>query len=171
MSNFITTHSASGEPTFDSTISPSHHTIPMPGGSQQIIYTVHNALPLDLSSPSDLDQYAQDRTSGLPAGQISPPSGSAAGIITFDGGAESPMHRTMTMDIGYVIEGVVELRLGNEEEVKVLKAGDTYVQRGTLHGWKNVTPGGGEVKMFCVAYGAVSPIRVGGKELETQWGM
>lgn len=41
------------------------------------------------------------------------------------------MHRTETQDYGFVISGELELEL--EKERKVLKAGDFFVQRGTIH--------------------------------------
>jgi len=50
-------------------------------------------------------------------------------------GAESPMHRTETIDYGFVLEGEVVLVL-TDSEVQ-LRAGDMVVQRGTDHKWEN----------------------------------
>ena len=54
------------------------------------------------------------------------------------------MHRTRSLDYGVVVEGVVELVLpgevGGEErqgKVRRLGVGDTEVQRGTMHAWRN----------------------------------
>ncbi|KAF2663769.1 hypothetical protein BT63DRAFT_460893 [Microthyrium microscopicum] len=51
-------------------------------------------------------------------------------------GGSTPMHRTLTMDYGTVIEGEAELLLDSGER-RVLKAGDTIVQRATMHQWFN----------------------------------
>jgi quercetin dioxygenase-like cupin family protein len=46
------------------------------------------------------------------------------------------MHTTDTIDFEYIISGEVWLELDNGEEVH-LKAGDTVVQNGTRHAWRN----------------------------------
>ena len=46
------------------------------------------------------------------------------------------MHTTDTIDFVYVISGEVWLELDNGEEVH-LKLGDTVVQNGTRHAWRN----------------------------------
>jgi mannose-6-phosphate isomerase-like protein (cupin superfamily) len=46
------------------------------------------------------------------------------------------MHTTDTVDFEYVISGEVWLELDNGEEVH-LRAGDTVVQNGTRHAWRN----------------------------------
>jgi len=51
-------------------------------------------------------------------------------------GAESPMHRTETVDVGIVLEGETWLLLDDGSETLV-KPGDAVVQRGTNHAWAN----------------------------------
>ncbi|HEY7623064.1 MAG TPA: cupin domain-containing protein [Solirubrobacteraceae bacterium] len=51
-------------------------------------------------------------------------------------GAESPMHRTETVDVGVVIEGETWLLLDDGSETRV-GVGDAVVQRGTNHAWAN----------------------------------
>jgi mannose-6-phosphate isomerase-like protein (cupin superfamily) len=48
---------------------------------------------------------------------------------------EPGMHTTDTLDLVYVASGRVVLDLGDEE--RVLEAGDTVVQRGNRHAWRN----------------------------------
>ena len=50
-------------------------------------------------------------------------------------GAESPLHRTETVDYVIVIEGEIEMDM-DASTVK-LKQGDIMVQRGTNHAWAN----------------------------------
>jgi quercetin dioxygenase-like cupin family protein len=51
-------------------------------------------------------------------------------------GAESPMHRTETVDVGVVIDGETWLLLDDGSETRV-GPGDAVVQRGTAHAWAN----------------------------------
>jgi uncharacterized cupin superfamily protein len=46
------------------------------------------------------------------------------------------MHTTDTIDYGVVLSGEVYLELDGKQEV-LLKPGDTYVQNGTRHAWRN----------------------------------
>jgi naringenin degradation protein FdeH len=50
--------------------------------------------------------------------------------------AESPMHRTETVDVGVVLDGETWLLLDDGSETLV-RAGDAVVQRGTNHAWAN----------------------------------
>jgi uncharacterized cupin superfamily protein len=61
------------------------------------------------------------------------------------------MHRTNTIDYGYVIEGEMCLILDDGVEV-VLRQGDTVVQRGTNHAWANRS--GKTCRMLFVMMGA-----------------
>jgi quercetin dioxygenase-like cupin family protein len=51
-------------------------------------------------------------------------------------GAEAPMHRTQTVDVGVVLEGETWLLLDDGSETLV-GPGDAVVQRGTNHAWAN----------------------------------
>jgi uncharacterized cupin superfamily protein len=61
------------------------------------------------------------------------------------------MHRTDTIDYGYVIEGEMCLLLDDGAEV-VLREGDTVIQRGTNHAWLNRS--GRRCRMLFVMMGA-----------------
>jgi mannose-6-phosphate isomerase-like protein (cupin superfamily) len=51
-------------------------------------------------------------------------------------GSKPTMHRTDTIDFGFVLSGevVVELEGGGEQ---TMRPGDVYVQNGALHAWRN----------------------------------
>ncbi|MGZ4218497.1 MAG: cupin domain-containing protein [Solirubrobacteraceae bacterium] len=51
-------------------------------------------------------------------------------------GAESPMHRTETLDVGVVLDGETWLLPDDGSETRV-GPGDAVVQRGTNHAWAN----------------------------------
>lgn len=173
MPHYITTHNSSGEAIFDTSIPTSAHKISMrpdvpaddPTGIN-ILYTSHT-FRTNLSTTTDLTQYAHDRTNGLPPGTICPKDGFAVSTVTL-GPGKSPNHRTMTLDVIYIIEGVIELTL-DSGEMRTVRAGDSVVQRGTMHQWNNVTPDGGVARLFGVAVACEDPVRVGGKELSTEW--
>jgi mannose-6-phosphate isomerase-like protein (cupin superfamily) len=58
------------------------------------------------------------------------------GLIRYMEPDNPGMHTTDTIDFEYVISGEVWLELDNGEEVH-LKSGDTIVQNGTRHAWRN----------------------------------
>lgn len=52
--------------------------------------------------------------------------------------SDSPgMHQTNTIDYGFVLKGEIVLDLGKEQVL--LKEGDSFVQNGTRHAWRNQT--------------------------------
>jgi quercetin dioxygenase-like cupin family protein len=70
-------------------------------------------------------------------------------------GGSSPMHRTETIDVGYVISGEITMLLDDGSET-VIGAGGVVVQRGTNHQWFNRSEG--ETRMlFVLTDGAWDP--------------
>jgi len=100
-------------------------------------------------SPAPTDRFAQvwttaefpannqDATDGgeRPVG-IALPGGSVFRIGEIAPGANSPMHRTRSIDYGIVLEGELDMELDGGETVH-LGPGDVVVQRGTMHAWIN----------------------------------
>ena len=81
-----------------------------------------------------------------------PPGGVTVAIVTYEPGFQYPMHRTPTLDVGFIISGRLELVL--ERASTVLGPGECYVQRGTAHSWRVV---GDEPCTFCgIAVGAAT---------------
>ena len=69
--------------------------------------------------------------------RVPPPAGGVMVRFTeMAPGAESPMHRTETLDVGVVLEGETWLLLDDGSETRV-GVGDAVVQRGTNHAWAN----------------------------------
>ncbi|KAK4464566.1 oxalate oxidase GF-3.8 [Cladorrhinum samala] len=53
-------------------------------------------------------------------------------------------HRTETIDFGVVVNGEMELTVGegnkdHKRETRTLKVGDVVIQRGTMHAWRNAS--------------------------------
>ena len=165
MSQVITTHNSSGQAIFSPKVPEEQHDLPLPFGGMRIIYT-SDAIPTDLNSEADIDQYSRVRTAGLPAGAICPPGGTAAAIVSLRPGAQSPMHRTVTMDWAVILEGEIDLVLDGGE-TRRLRAGDSVVMRGTMHQWVNCSAGGW-ARMVAFAQNIV-PVEIGGKVLEMEF--
>ena len=56
-------------------------------------------------------------------------------ITTFDPGVASRTHRTQSSEYGVVLSG--EIKMVVDDTSVVMKAGDCFVQRGTIHDWLN----------------------------------
>lgn len=48
------------------------------------------------------------------------------------------MHRILSVDYGTLVHGQVELTLDSGEK-RIMNVGDTVVQRGTMHQWRNTS--------------------------------
>ncbi|KAJ0309079.1 hypothetical protein COL5a_001200 [Colletotrichum fioriniae] len=168
MSHHITTHDATGKAVF-SHASATRESHQVPSGSIQVVASTHNT-QLDLSSEADIVQYKIDRTQSLflSSRVITPDKGTSALVTVLNPGEEWPMHRTMTFDVVYMLEGVVELHLDSGEK-RVVRAGDLVTQRGTKHKWVNVTPDGRVAKWIVFAQAAGDVVRAGGKSLSHEW--
>ena len=71
-----------------------------------------------------------------PCARRRPPTGSIVRFTEMAPGAESPMHRTETVDVGVVLEGETWLLLDDGSQTRV-GVGDAVVQRATNHAWAN----------------------------------
>ncbi|KAL4784751.1 hypothetical protein BJX76DRAFT_356737 [Aspergillus varians] len=128
---FITSHNKDGEGVFVVDDDGDHHRVMVEGlAVANIIYSTAET-PVDLNDDKDLT-YARDNE---PA--IHVPNGSVARLIDFAPGVESPIHRALSIDYGVVIEGKFELTLDSGEK-RVMLPGDTSVNRGCMHKWKNL---------------------------------
>ena len=156
MAHFITTHNSSSESIFSTSSTDKRHTQDINGTTVETVYTF-TAFPPELSSEDDIRQY--DRNPGL-----SSDSKLAAVVGNFPPGAETPMHHTMTVNIGIVLEGTVELHL-DSGEVRTLKKGDSYTQRGTMHKWKNVSDEWVRIATFTMPI--AEPFEPNGKKIGT----
>ncbi|KXH69053.1 cupin domain-containing protein [Colletotrichum salicis] len=167
----ITTHDATGKAVF-SHASGTWESHQVPSGSIQVVASTHNT-PLDLSSEADIEQYKIDRTQSLflSSRVITPDKGTSALVTVLNPGEEWPIHRTMTFDVVYMLEGVVELHLDSGEK-RVVQAGRLgHPEGGRSISGVNVTPDGGVAKwiVFAQAAGDVGYAGGGGKSLSNEW--
>lgn len=105
---------------------PSHHDyFPPVGGFRVGLFTV----------PPDTTVLTDDLDIGAALGALEAALPGMAGHMEPD---NPGMHTTATVDFEYVVSGSVVLELDDGTEVEV-HAGDTVVQNGTRHAWRNRT--------------------------------
>ncbi|CAM1502039.1 Fc.00g040230.m01.CDS01 [Cosmosporella sp. VM-42] len=92
-----------------------------------------------------------------------PPKGANFAISQINPGSQSPMHRTLSLDYGFILSGEIVLVLDGGEE-KTLKAGEIIVQQGVNHSWVN--RGDEPCRIVFVMLGAEKIVLEDGRTLE-----
>lgn len=123
-----------------------------------------STFPPNMNANTDLTTHTELLQSGT-LGLVNPP-GSVARFVDFCPGASPLMHRTQSLDYGVVMEGAVEMVLDGGV-TRVLRRGDMAVQRGTNHGWRNLSETEW-ARMFFVLQGA-EKVEVGERTLEADY--
>ncbi|OAL40330.1 hypothetical protein AYO20_00066 [Fonsecaea nubica] len=143
-SRHITTHDANGVARFATadpadpsssaarTLSPNPTWSNFPTSGFGLAYAT-DTIPADFNGNADLDAY-NGYLQKHPG--ITIKGGSVCRVVDMAPGAKSPMHRTISIDYGVVLEGEVELELDSGEK-RLVRRGDIFVQRGTMHMWRN----------------------------------
>lgn len=96
---------------------------------------ITEGFPVKLYGPNDEDLRTYEKYLKEPPG-ITIGNGTVLRYVDMPPGVLSPMHRTVSLDYGVVIEGEVVLILDTGEE-RVMKRGDVSIQRATNHAWRN----------------------------------
>ena len=91
--------------------------------------------PVSFQNDNDITNYQGylDKAPGLVI-----PGGSVLRVVDCPPGSLSPMHRTISLDYGVVLEGEIWLELDSGEK-RLMRRGDISVQRGTMHAWRNAS--------------------------------
>jgi quercetin dioxygenase-like cupin family protein len=139
--NIITIHSETGESVFQDAASSTNTVTWKPaGGGGTYFADLHQSLTVPVSLTSGSATHDLAATAQLIAENTNIAGMPASGVVMrrtdLPPGAESPMHRTLSLDYGVVVAGKVELELDGGER-RVLGIGDTVIQRATMHKWKN----------------------------------
>ncbi|MCJ1313711.1 hypothetical protein MMC25_007390 [Agyrium rufum] len=130
----ITTMNAEGKAVIKST-----HVDPWtsfnPAASFNLLYTT-SSLPVPVNNEADIKAYEKSRESANVGHYI--PNGSVLRMVDTAPGNNGPpfMHRTKSLDYGFILFGSIELIL-DSGETKLLKQGDVIIQRGVMHAWRN----------------------------------
>lgn len=151
INRFITDHNSTGQAIFNTTHAEKLEWQEVGTANFALGYTT-SSYPVQFYDKSnndaaaDITQYSQYLVN-KPG--IVVPGGTVLRIVDMEPGALSPMHRTVSLDYGVVLEGEVELLL-DSGETRVMKKGDVSIQRGTMHAWRNVAPEGQWSRMLYV---------------------
>ncbi|ATZ53631.1 hypothetical protein BCIN_09g04390 [Botrytis cinerea B05.10] len=158
LQRLITTTDPNGKAILESNISPKSIWEPIQDNNMTffLAYTTHQ-FPASLShapssqnststTPIDIASYESD-LSTPPGLCIS--TGTVVRFVDFAPGFTCPMHKTVSLDYGVVLEGTIELLLDSGEK-KIMQRGDVCVQRATNHAWRNASEGDGWARMMFV---------------------
>jgi len=164
INRFITDHDSSGKAVFSSAIREDQPFKELPDGARFCLGYATNQIPVQLSDGADISIY-ENYLEKLPG--ITIPGGTVLRIVDMKPATTSPMHRTVSLDYGVVLEGQIELVL-DSGEVRIMNRGDVAIQRGTNHAWRNTSKVEWARMLYVLQEAA--PLTVGGKELEEDYG-
>ena len=125
-----------------------------PGAQSSVIWST-TGFPVD----NDGNEDPSGRKFGLTVD-----NGTVFRVLRLEPGNIPRMHRTESIDYAIVMAGEIDMELDNGVSVH-LKAGDTLVQRGTVHNWMNR---GTEPCVIAFILIAAKPVSAGGKTLHAE---
>jgi quercetin dioxygenase-like cupin family protein len=127
---------------------------PFPGADAKgaVVWTT-GSLPADNSADVEGDR----REAGASLN-----GGSVMRVTEFGPGFVSPMHRTLSIDYAMVLSGELEMELDSGVRVR-LGPGDTVVQRGGAHRWRN--PSLEQPCRIVICMIEAHPVTIGAKRL------
>jgi quercetin dioxygenase-like cupin family protein len=162
---YITTHNSKGQAVFSDALSETVPTTRLPDDSAAFLLGYTTAgFPVELNNDADLSAYKGhlDKAPGI---TIS--NGTVLRYVDMSPGHQSPMHRTVSLDYGIVLEGEVEVVL-DSGETRIMKKGDVTIQRGTNHAWRNTSKT--EWARMVYILQPSKPLEVAGQKLGEDYG-
>ncbi|KAF8323094.1 cupin 2 conserved barrel domain protein [Clavulina sp. PMI_390] len=133
MRRLVTGHSSDGQPTF--VYDDSVPAAPWRGADDK----KHTRFWITQQTPIDTNTLRADMKDITPDRQIVQTNGSHCVCMHLAPGAQSPMHRTNSLDYVILISGELTIILDSGEERTLTEPGSVVVQRGTMHLWQNRT--------------------------------
>ncbi|MEE4455056.1 cupin domain-containing protein [Novosphingobium resinovorum] len=124
----VTGHDDNGRAVFRSEDVSAPRTVPSGDAAMLTIWSTET-VPADNNDETD----GRDRPTGVTLN-----GGSVIRIVDMLPHAQSPMHRTNSIDYGIVLKGEIELELEDGQK-RTVHEGGIIVQRGTNHLWRNTT--------------------------------
>jgi quercetin dioxygenase-like cupin family protein len=164
INRFITDHNEDGKAVFSDVIPEPLKWQELPDGARFCLGYTTDQFPVDLNGGADISSY-QAYSQNLPGITIG--GGTVLRLVDMKPGALSPMHRTVSLDYGVVLEGEVELVL-DSGEVRLMRRGDVAIQRGTSHAWRNSSQTNSARMLYVLQEAA--PLKIGAKQLEEDYG-
>lgn len=156
----ITTNTNDGISVFASQISSDPPSTQLPDGTKITFCYGSQRFPVALAGEQDLQSY-QHLIENPPG--IVVPNGFAFRILDLPPGYNSAAHRTISVNFNVVLQGQLELTL-NSGEQRLLGPGDSAIQRGVDHSWRNVSST--EWARMAAAVIPAEPLQFGGVSME-----
>lgn len=160
----ITTHNADAKAIFSSAVDETLQWQTIGNDARFTLGYATNQIPANLNDGNDINVYER-YLENKPGIMIQ--NGTVCRLVDMAPGSLSPMHRTVSIDYGVVLEGEVELAL-DSGEVRLLRRGDVAVQRGTNHAWRNKSQTEWARMLYVLT--EAEPIKIGGKSLDEDYG-
>lgn len=162
---FITTHNPDGESVF-----VPHCQIPecapfRPAGDDGELAMLYatDTFPVQCDNEADVATY--DSYLHTPPG-VTPEQGTMIRVVDMRPSKVMPMHRTLTLDYGIVVEGEVDLLLDSGQS-RTMRRGDVSIQRGTAHSFRNRS--NTEWCRILFVFLPMVPLTVSGRRLNEEW--
>lgn len=132
----VTTHNSEGKAIISTAVpeQPEAQVVSKGDATFYLSYAT-DQYPVDMNGDKDIKTY-QRFAAGPPGLVIG--TGTVLRHVDMAPGITSPMHRTVSLDYGIVIEGEIELILDSGETRRMVP-GDIAIQRGTMHAWRNMS--------------------------------
>jgi len=149
----ITGHDAAGKAivTIDNVVENSH--VGRPGAT---VYPVWSSEGFPINNDGQEDEGLRKTGTTLPNGTI-------FRVLEFAPGLAPRNHRTDSIDYGVILSGEIDMELDGTSVH--FKAGDVFVQRGTIHNWINR---GTESCVIAIVLIAAKSVEGDGKTLEAR---
>ena len=132
---YITTHSPDGEAVFVSHAQVPDYMPSKPAGEDGEIALLYATTTMLTNVDDEVDIAMYDEFLHRPPG-LTTESGTVFRMVDLRPGKVTPMHRTVSLDYGIVLDGEVDLTLDSGAS-RMLHRGDVCVQRGTAHSFRN----------------------------------
>ena len=161
---FITDHNDERKAVFTTRVKEELNWQELPDGARFCLGYTTNQTPVNMNQEQDISGY-EKYLANKPGIMI--PGGTVLRLVDMRPGATSPMHRTVSLDYGVVLEGEVELVL-DSGEVRLMKRGDVAIQRGTNHAWRNASPTAWARMLYVLQES--EPLKIGDQKLVEDYG-
>ncbi|KAK2019983.1 cupin domain-containing protein [Colletotrichum eremochloae] len=162
---FITDHDADGKAVFNTRLPEEIPQQTIANEAKFYLGYTTEQTPVSFAGNKDVESYAARLAS--PPGIVIP-GGSVMRIVDCPPNSLSPMHRTISLDYGVVLEGELDLVL-DSGETRRMRRGDVSVQRGTMHAWKNVSETQWARMLYVLQES--QPLEVAGQVLKEDYGV
>ncbi|RMJ27122.1 Cupin domain-containing protein [Aspergillus sp. HF37] len=164
LNRYITNHDANGITGFEDAIPETMEWKQLANGARFSLGYATNETPAELNDNKDVEVY-KSYLDDLPGLTI--PGGTVLRVVDMCPRSTSPMHRTVSLDYGVVLEGEVELVLDSGAS-RSLGRGDIAVQRETNHAWRNPSAAAWARMLFVLQ--EAWPVRLDGEMLGDDYG-